>query len=112
MSPFNLLAGLPIALLVMAFAGSNRADVVVRMWPFPIESHIPLYIVALGFALLGFILGSLATWWNARKSRQESRRRRKRIRQLEKSLAKIQKEYEDLHAATKSAKESDSRKAA
>ena len=82
----SIIAGL-VAILVVLFAVSNRADVVVEVWPFPYRLALPLYALILLAALLGFIAGLIGAWLLGWEKRKEHRRLKKQVRTMEQSLA-------------------------
>ena len=57
----SIIAGI-VAVLVVLFAVSNRAGVVVEVWPFPYQLALPLYALILLAVLLGFIGGVIGGW--------------------------------------------------
>jgi uncharacterized integral membrane protein len=80
------LVTLPVAVVAVLFAISNLDPIPVGFWPLaPID--LPLYIVALGALLLGFLAGQLVAWINGRHWRREARKRQRRIDALEQELA-------------------------
>ena len=79
-----------VAAVLALFAVSNRASVALSLWPFPFLVEAPLYLIALGGALLGFLLGELAAWIVASRRRRELRRLRRRIAALEAELRATQ----------------------
>ncbi|MPY70275.1 MAG: DUF1049 domain-containing protein [Alphaproteobacteria bacterium] len=51
-----------IALVAVVFAVSNRGTVTLNLWPLPFEAALPVYLVVLGAAGLGLILGVTVSW--------------------------------------------------
>lgn len=47
---------LPIGLMVISFALSNRDDVVLYLWPIPYLLEIPIYLFAFIFFIAGLLL--------------------------------------------------------
>ncbi len=84
------LVTLPLALLLVVFAVSNRESVMVTLWPLPVVLDAPLYLVVLLILLIGFLIGQLVAWINGRHWRREARRRARRIESLERELAATQ----------------------
>ena len=60
MRPLFWVFALLVAALLALFAVSNRAGVALSLWPLPFLVDAPLYLIALGGALLGFLAGELA----------------------------------------------------
>ena len=79
-----------VAAVFALFAISNRAGVALSLWPLPFLVEAPLYLIALGGALLGFLLGELAAWIAASRRRRELRRQRRHIAALEAELRATQ----------------------
>jgi putative membrane protein len=75
-----------VAAVVALFAVSNRAGVALSLWPLPFLVDAPLYLIARGGALLGFLAGELAAWIAASRRRRELRRQRRHIAALEAEL--------------------------
>ncbi|HZT50544.1 MAG TPA: lipopolysaccharide assembly protein LapA domain-containing protein [Stellaceae bacterium] len=81
---------LPVAVVAVLFAVSNRDGVSVTLWPFPVRLDAPLYLVVLLALLLGFLVGELVAWINAGRARRLARERARRIEALERELAATQ----------------------
>ena len=79
-----------VAAVFALFAVSNRAGVALSLWPLPFLVEAPLYLIALGGALLGFLAGELAAWLAASRRRRELRRQRRHIAALEAELRATQ----------------------
>jgi uncharacterized integral membrane protein len=79
-----------VAAALALFAVSNRAGVALSLWPLPFLVEAPLYLIALGGALLGFVAGELAAWVAASRRRRELRRQRRHITALEAELRATQ----------------------
>jgi uncharacterized integral membrane protein len=103
----NSLIAIVLAVIIVLFAISNREAVVVEIWPFPLRIEAGLYAVILFAVLIGFIIGLLAAWMSGRRKRAELRAARKRMRDMEQSLARLN---ADLTAARAKAELSDSAK--
>ena len=63
----SLLVALPISILLVTLAVTNRHDVRLVLDPFrpddPVLSLVlPLYVYLLGTLLIGIIIGGIATW--------------------------------------------------
>jgi uncharacterized integral membrane protein len=80
------LVTVPLALVLVVFAVSNRATVSVTFWPTLFEIDLPLYLVVLAALLVGFLLGQLTAWINGGKKRREAREKGRRVRELESEL--------------------------
>jgi uncharacterized integral membrane protein len=81
---------LPVALVVVLFAVSNREGVTVTLWPLPVRLEAPLYLVVLLALVAGFLVGELIAWINAGRARRLARERARRIEALERELSATQ----------------------
>ncbi len=81
---------LPLGLVLVVFAVSNLESVPVAFWPWSSLVVAPLYVVVLATLAVGFLAGEFVAWSNARRWRQEARRRARRIEALERELARTQ----------------------
>jgi len=84
----NTLLAVIVAILVVLFAVSNRAPVVVEIWPFPYQLELGLYAVILLAVFVGFLAGLTAAWLAGARRRRELRALRKEARDLHASLAR------------------------
>ena len=63
----------PLAAVIIVFSLNNRAEVVLDLWPLDILAFpIPLFSVALGFMVAGFLVGSLIFWNSSFPSRRRN----------------------------------------
>ena len=81
------LIALPLIVVVVLFAVTHTEKVPVSINPFESAVEYPLYVVALGFLAVGFLLGAMIAWISMSKLRRENRARGKKIKKLEKELA-------------------------
>ena len=84
----NTFLAIVVAVLVVLFAVSNRAPVVVEIWPFPYQLELGLYALILLAVLIGFLAGLLTAWLTGGKRRRELKALRKEARDLQASLAR------------------------
>jgi uncharacterized integral membrane protein len=54
--------GLPVAILVVAFAMANRATVSVDLWPLDYSIETPMFALVLISATAGLALGGMVSW--------------------------------------------------
>ena len=80
----------PVAVVVVLFAVSNRDAVAVTLWPLPVRLEAPLYLVVLLALVVGFLVGEFIAWINAGRARRLARERARRIAALEHELAATQ----------------------
>lgn len=92
----NTLVAVVVAVVVVLFAVSNRQPVAVELWPFPLRLEAGLYAVILIAVLAGFVAGAAAAWMSGGARRRELRTARKRMHEMEQSLAQMK---TDLAAA-------------
>ena len=90
MRPVHWIVTLPLAVVAVVFAVSNRAPVSLTFWPLPLELETRLYLVVLLAALAGFFAGAFTAWVNAGHARRLARERKRRIEALERELATSQ----------------------
>jgi len=83
---------LPIVILVVLFAVSNRDEITLRLLPFPFEKPIAIWQLTLIELFVGFLLGAIVTWIGDRRRRRETRLLARRVTELELSLAAAQKQ--------------------
>ncbi len=81
---------LAAAAVLSLFAASNREAVSLGLWPLPFLVGVPLYLVAFGAAILGFLTGALAACIGGAHRRRELRRCRRRSEALARELAATQ----------------------
>lgn len=84
------ICGFAIAILFAGFAAMNRQNVTFYITPLHDPREWPLFIVILGFAGLGFMIGALSVWLNDGKLRREKRLQKRQIKTLEAELKKAE----------------------
>jgi lipopolysaccharide assembly protein A len=77
------------AILLIAFAISNRQPVSLGLWPLPFLIDLPLYLLVLLMLFTGFVIGATIGWVAGRRVRRELRRRRRYAETLERELVAI-----------------------
>jgi putative membrane protein len=85
----SALIAIPLALLVVLFAVSNRAPIAVELFPLPDQLVLPLYLLVLPLVALSFLLGALLMWVLGHPARALARREAVRAQKLEKELANL-----------------------
>ena len=78
--------GFTLAVVLTAFAVSNRHMIEVNAGPLWLAQDFPLYLVALGFMAVGFVFGGFFVWLNGASVRKVKRKQRKVIRGLEREV--------------------------
>lgn len=96
---FGMLIGLPVALVIILFAVSNRHMVEVGFWPLPVMVEVPAYILGLATMLFGFVLGTVAAWFSGGATRRRARMAEGKARQLEHDLDARSHEVDGLRKA-------------
>lgn len=81
---------LPLTLLAIDFAVSNRGPVTLALWPFPDRIDVPVFLAVLGPLGLGIVAGALAASVGALRARWLARRRGHRIAALTAELTALQ----------------------
>jgi len=81
--------GFTIAIIIVTFAIQNRDLINIQYSPLHEPIALPAYAIALGSALLGFILGATLVWLNDGHLRRTKRQQKKQIKTLEKDLATL-----------------------
>ena len=89
-----------IAIVLAAFAVSNREPVALGFWPLPWLVQLPVYLAVLGALLIGFVIGAIASWIGGRRRRRVARTQRRRIAALERELAATQAQLAGAPGAT------------
>ena len=87
MKLITTLLAVAVAVAVVLFAVSNRGAVTLELWPLPYTATIGLYAAVLVAVLVGFFGGAAAMWLAGGAKRRELRRTRRRVKDLEQSLA-------------------------
>ncbi|MBU0725045.1 MAG: LapA family protein [Alphaproteobacteria bacterium] len=83
---------IPVAILLILFAVSNRETVDLTLWPLPYSVTLPLFLVVLGFLFLGFILGALFMWVEVLRARGHARAEAKRADSAERTLEDLRRD--------------------
>ena len=89
---------IPLAVVAVSFAISNRDLVTFGLWPLPQELVLPRFLAVLAPLLVGFLIGGLIAWASAGRHRRTARQRGFRLEQLNaegRRLRERQAEYED-----------------
>lgn len=79
----RLLISLPLLLLLVLFALSNREPVPFRFWPTDYTLVLPLSLAVIGAMAVAFLTGGLLVWISALAQRRRARRAEQTVRLLE-----------------------------
>ncbi len=82
----SFLITLPVTLVVVLFAVSNRKVVEAELFPLPFTVEAPFYLYVLIAIIIGLLTGSAITWVYGHTARATARREAKRAAKLEKEL--------------------------
>jgi uncharacterized integral membrane protein len=84
---------LPVTLVILVFALSNRGPIGLTFWPFDSTIDLPIYLVVLASLLLGFILGGLIAWLAGGRIRRQARRLRQETRRQAAEIVDLKKRH-------------------
>jgi uncharacterized integral membrane protein len=87
MKRLSLVITIPLLLVLIVFAISNRQIVELNFWPFGIALTLPLFLLALGMLALGALAGALWMWAPLAHCRLRARSLERRIVEIEAALA-------------------------
>ncbi len=88
----------PLAVIAVSFAISNRDLVTFGLWPLPQELVLPRFLAVLAPLVVGVVIGGLVAWASAGRHRRTARQRGYRLEQLNAEVRRLrerQAEYED-----------------
>ncbi|MBW8270612.1 lipopolysaccharide assembly protein LapA domain-containing protein [Caldovatus aquaticus] len=80
---------LPLLVLLVLFALSNREAVALRLWPFDLALVAPVGVAMLVLAAVGFLAGALVAWAASLGARRRARRLERAAKALEAELAAL-----------------------
>lgn len=75
---FTWIITVPVAIIAVLFAISNRDLVTLNLWPLPYELTIPIFLAVLVAVVIGFLAGGLVAWTGAGRYRRAARQERAR----------------------------------
>jgi len=81
--------GLACALALIYFSVLNRQHVTVEFGPLQEPIDLPLYALACGFLVIGFMIGGVLVWLNHAPLRHTRRLQKRQIKALEKELEAV-----------------------
>nr|WP_295838164.1 lipopolysaccharide assembly protein LapA domain-containing protein [uncultured Azospirillum sp.] len=81
---------IPVALVAILFAISNRGIVTLSLWPLPFTLATPVYLATLVALVVGFLAGGFVVWNSQRRHRRRARRESNRVLYLERELKEAQ----------------------
>jgi uncharacterized integral membrane protein len=77
MRRFGWVVTIPLTAIIILFAVMNRQEVALNLWPLPWDLSAPLFMLALGMVVLGFLIGVAAMWFSGAKLRRYNRHLRR-----------------------------------
>jgi uncharacterized integral membrane protein len=80
---------LPLTLIVVSFAISNRETASLALWPLPGSIDLPVFVVALVPLALGIVIGGLIDWLMQAGHRRQERRLKRQVGQLEGEVKEV-----------------------
>jgi uncharacterized integral membrane protein len=78
---------LPVVVLCVLFAVSNRQEVNLDLWPTGYVLSAPLFLISLGCLALGFFSGALLFWLGGLGTRLQRHHLSKEVERLKRELA-------------------------
>jgi putative membrane protein len=85
----RLLIALPLLLLLVLFALSNRQPVPLKIWPADYTLVLPLSLAVLGGMAVAFLAGGLLVWMSALAQRRRARKAEQTVRLLEAQVQEL-----------------------
>ncbi len=80
--------------VIVSFAFANFDYVSLDLWPLAFSLSVPLSVLILGSLFLGVLIGGLAVWLSAGRTRRRARQARRRADELEREVARLRRERE------------------
>jgi uncharacterized integral membrane protein len=84
---FAWIITVPVTIVVVVFAVSNRDFVTLDLWPFELTYSMPLFALVLICLVVGFLLGAFIMWISSGKTRSRAREAYYKASSLERDLA-------------------------
>ncbi len=85
----RLLIALPLLLLLVLFALSNRQPVSLHVWPTDYAATLPLSLAVLGAMAIAFLAGGVLVWVSELVQRRRARRAEQAVRLLEAQVQEL-----------------------
>jgi len=77
---------LPVVFLTLSFALSNRQEVALQIWPFPVEIIAPAWALVLVFFVIGFLCAAFLSAWRHVALNHQVARQSRRISELQEEI--------------------------
>ena len=85
----RLLIAIPLLLLLVLFALSNRTPVRLGLWPTDYTLELPLSLAVVGGMAVAFLAGGLLVWFSALAQRRRARHAEEMVRLLEAQVQEL-----------------------
>jgi uncharacterized integral membrane protein len=85
----RLLIGIPLLLLLLLFALSNKTPVRLGIWPTDFTLQLPLSLAVLGGMAIAFFAGGLIVWLSELSQRRRARHAEQTVRLLEAQVQEL-----------------------
>ena len=85
----STLVTVPVTIVLVTFAVSNRQEVFLSLWPLSEGVAIPLYLLVLALFLLGALAGATAAWLTGGKTRRLLREAARRADRAEREAREL-----------------------
>ncbi len=89
MTVLRSVLAVPVLLVVVLFALSNREPAVFRLWPTDVVVELPLSLAVLGAMAVAFVCGALVLWLSVLTAKRRARRAEHAVRLLEAQVAEL-----------------------
>ncbi len=86
----RFLIGLPVLVLLVLFALSNKQPVQLNLWPTDLTADMPLSVAVLVPCAVFFLAGAFMTWGTSLAQRVRARRAEEQVRQLQAQVRTLQ----------------------
>lgn len=86
MRRLRFLLTIPLTAVIVLFAVFNRQDVDLVLWPFSTVVRLPVFLLALGTAGIGLVIGAFLLWIPLLRWRHRANANQRRIAELEEDL--------------------------
>jgi uncharacterized integral membrane protein len=86
----RIIIAIPLLLIAVLFALSNRTDTTFLLWPTDYAVVLPLSVAVFIAMAVAFVVGALFTWVSAVGARLRARRAEHKVRLLEARVAELQ----------------------
>ena len=96
-----LLITLPIAVVAVSFAVSNRDRIALELWPLPGDMELPVYLMVLVPLVVGFLIGGLVAWLSGGKHRHLARSRKDKLDELGRKVVTLQERQASMDEAAR-----------